>query len=227
MSLTTNHIGYKAMTKLHTDKTYKGLPVYTKRGPLKLNCLKRTYETLQRALAEHPATLVIRADLHFPPIPNCPDYPREYRTNVISKFVDSVKSQVEADLEKKRRSMDRVHACTVRHTWAKERHNAPQDHYHVALFLNGNTYRHLGGFNANEGNMAARIKKAWGSALGCDPFTLEGLVHFPENPVYRVNANSPSFKQEKEDVFYRLSYSAKEDTKHYGDRSRTFGCSSK
>mgnify|MGYP000323577100 CR=1 FL=1 len=215
------------MKKLQTESTYKGLPVYTKRGPLKRNCLKSTYETLQSALAEHPSTMVIRVDLHFPPIPNCPDYPGEYRSNVISRFSDSVASQVEADLDRKRKSMDRVHDCTVRHTWAKERNTAHQDHYHVALFLNGNTYRHLGNFNAIEGNMAARIKKAWGSALGCDPFTLDGLVHFPENAVYRVNVNSPSFKQEKEDVFYRLSYFAKEDTKHYGDRSRSFGCSNK
>jgi len=107
----------------------------------------------------------------------------------------------------------------------KERNIALKDHYHVLLLLNRDTYHCLGDFAAEEGNMAARIKKAWASALGCDQTDIGGLVHFPKNPVYCVDANSGSFEQEYQALFHRVSYFAKAETKNYGDRSRAFGCS--
>lgn len=73
--------------------------------------------------------------------------------------------------------------------------------------------------------MAMRIMAAWISALGIPRDESVGLVHFPAKRVYRIDANSDGFFFQVSDLFKRLSYLAKADTKQYGDASKSFGCS--
>jgi len=44
--------------------------------------------------------------------------------------------------------------------------------------VNKDSYGILGDFDREEGDMAARIKKAWCSALGSPGLVIDGLVHF-------------------------------------------------
>lgn len=83
----------------------------------------------------------------------------------------------------------------------------------------------MGRFDKTEGNMAARIKKAWASALGYHILDISGLVHFPVNPTYHLNQNSTSFSLELDELFYRVSYFAKAKSKNFGDYSNAFGSS--
>jgi hypothetical protein len=133
----------------------------------------------------------------------------------------------------------RVHPCKLRHIWAREQDSAIHSHYHVALLLNRDAYFSLGDLRnrASESgrgnqpesdvsrNMAGRIRKAWASALGLRPEQAAGLVHFSDNPVHRIDANSPDFGRQFASAFYRVSYLTKADTKHYGDGHNSFGCS--
>lgn len=188
--------------------------------------LAKVEQILERALTEHPRTLVIRFDLHFPLIPNCPDYPREFDSTVVTRFVESFKAQVRADLVKKNREGKRVHPCSVRYLWAKECNAAVQPHYHFALLLNKDTYYGLGDYTQLGKNLAGKIYRAWASALMYSPDDVIGLVHFPVNtPFYHLEQNSIDFGFKYQDVFRRLSYLAKAETKHYGDRSKNFGYS--
>lgn len=180
------------------------------------------------SLEDHRRTFVVRVDLHLPARPDCVDYPMEFDTNVISRFMASLKAQVEADLLRKMQQGIRVHPCTVRYVWVKERNDALQDHYHVALFFNRDRYFNLGDYNQLGNNLSTKITKAWASALRREAFQAAPLVHFPKDtPYYTLDRNAVTFHQDYQSVFNRLSYLAKVDTKHYGDRTHSFGCSRK
>ena len=206
---------------IHNSNTFNGLAVQTEHGHLVYNYLKSIYLTILNAVTEHPRTCAIRVDLRLPSDSN------PVESNVISKFIDSLKAQIQADLRKKERTGTRVHPCRLRYVWVKEKNKAVNFHYHVVLLLNRDTYHILGYFTHIEGNMAARIKKAWASALNYDVSGIGGMVHFPENPIYYINIKGPRYDEEFADLFYRVSYFAKADTKHFGDCSNSFGCSRK
>ena len=206
---------------LHTKPDYNGNSVYLKRGPSIDSYLTNIDETLKKALFEHPRTIAIRTDLRLPL-----NFDRN-DTCVISRFMESLKAQIRADLNNRARRGVRVHDTTLRYIWVKEQNKSMNWHYHVVLLLNNDTYNHLGNFNAQEGNMAARIKKAWISALGLCTYAYGGLVHFPKNPIHYVNVNSKTYIQEYDTLFYRVSYFAKADTKKFGNGTNSFGCSRK
>lgn len=215
------NIRYSSNTNLtlHTAQRYNGLSVITYRGPLVESYLQASERTLRRALLDHPRTLAIRVDLRLPSDTG------NIQSNVISKFTASLKSQIEADLRQKNRAGKRVHPCRLRYIWVREQGTSKTPHYHVLLLLNLDTYRCLGHFEAIEGNMAARIQKAWASALGESLEAIKGAVYFPKNATYSIKSHSPSFLDDFDQLFYRLSYFSKIDTKDFGDHVNHFGCS--
>ena len=109
--------------------------------------------------------------------------------------------------------------------WVKEKGTAIQSHYHLLLLFNHDCYHCLGDFGAGEGNLAAKVKRAWARAIGYDVIDIGGLVHFPKNGSYRVITNAPSYSHDLQQLFKRVSYFAKVRTKCSGDRTRSFGCS--
>jgi len=209
---------------LHNKDHYCGIPLQIQRGDLIQNYLKRIEETIRLAVKEHHRTLAVRVDLHLPA-------EGTFNSDVISKFTDSLNAQIGADSSNKRRLDKRVHPCTLRFIWVKEKHQSTQFHYHVLLLLNRDRYHCLGDYKNTAGNTAARIKRAWASALNIYLGDIAGLVHFPNNPEYTLNFcsdNDPKsrrFQGEFFTLFKRVSYFAKAKTKHYGDGSNSFGCS--
>ncbi|MBO2576334.1 inovirus Gp2 family protein [Shewanella algae] len=202
---------------------FQNLSVYPK--PLSKSYLEAIFRTLNASLNEHPRTFMVRFDLHLPQL-NFIDSPMLCGTSVISRFFKSLNAKIQHDRESKRREGKRVHPCTLRYIWAKERAEAATDHYHVAIFLNNDAYSHLGCFGQSGRNLRTKIIEAWASAIGLDEYNCKGLVHFPlAKPMYYLNCNDADFSQEYESAFYRLSYLAKLETKHFGDRTRSFGCS--
>lgn len=211
---------------LHTETTYKDLPVYTGRGPLAQNYLDRILETIQYALSAYPRVVGFRFDLHIP------THIAEMDNKVISRFFDSLKAQISVDLNRRSNASGRKRHTRVRYVWVREHAGAIFWHYHVLLLLNQDAYKWIGDYKAEEGNMAARIKNAWASALRLDVEQIGGLVHFVDNPIYHINTISGSDIYVDgsriiglEDLFYRVSYFAKVDTKNYGENNNHFGCS--
>jgi hypothetical protein len=218
---------------LFNGNEWHGLSVYTDRGPQIEDYLKRAYRVLQDAVEEYPRSSMIRCEPRVPQGREAPD------SGVMSRFLASLQAQLDADADRKWMAGKRVHPCKLRHIWAREQDSAIHDHYHVALLLNRDAYFSLGDFRkrapgpgqenpAEMGvtqNMADRIRKAWASALGLRPEEAGGLVHFPDNPVHRIDANSADFFEQFASAFYRVSYMTKADTKHYGNGHNSFGCS--
>ena len=195
-------------------------PILKSIGPLSPYYLDRILTVINRALADHPRTLAIRFDLHLP-------YGYgDVGSDLMTKFVESLKAQIKADLCRKAAQGKRVHYCNMRYVWVRERFDSDSPHFHVVILLNHDSYHTLGVYVDDQArNMFSRIRKAWASALRRLPEEIPGLVHFPANPTYSLNANAPDFWAVKTDLFRRLSYFAKLDTKEYGIHSRSFGCS--
>lgn len=207
------------------NPTFNGLAIIPNYTMLPGYLLK-IKSVFDKALMEHPRTFVIRFDLHIPIHPICVDIPNPYSSNVISKFIDSFKAHIKADLNTKRREGKRVHETSIRYIWVKEQKTAQEPHYHVALFLNNDTYFTLGNYDGSGNNLASKVYSAWASALGIEYFSISRYVHFPQDtPTYFVNMNSSKYIDDYNQVFYRLSYLAKLETKVFGTKEKNFGYS--
>jgi hypothetical protein len=216
---------YHYLNKSYKEANYKNLPVYAELSKLSGCYLSSIEQVLASTLKEHPRTFVIRIDLHFPQRVNCPDYPYNYESGAITRFISSLKAKISHNQGKSAKSGKRVHATSIKYIWAKEIYKSLSPHYHLALLVNADAYRSLGNMSYHGGNMINRIKQAWASALSIPEINSDGLVHIPDNPTYKLDINASNFSQVYADVFYRLSYLAKLDTKDYGNHSRSFGCS--
>ena len=205
--------------KTYNQDKYKGFSLQRNHGDLIEHYLDKISDVFDNALAEHPRTCAIRVDLRLPKEHS------GYSTNIISKFIDSIKAQISADLNKKVRRGGRNHDCSVRYVWVKERDTSMNSHYHLVLLLNNDVYNCLGSFTAKSGNMSSRIKKAWSSALGIDYDSAARLTNFSRFGIYKINVNLSSFEDDLDKLFYRVSYFAKANTKEYGNRSNNFGSS--
>lgn len=119
---------------------------------------------------------------------------------------------------------DRVHDSVVRYVWAREFDQADtRPHYHFLLLLNRDAFHTVGYFSSESDNLYHRIVAAWASALGLAPEEGYGLVHMPENHTYAINMNrSDSGLAE---LFPRVSYLCKVNTKRFGEGDHVFGCS--
>lgn len=205
--------------RLHHDRLWSGLPVLSQKGPLIVEYLQSIDETMWAATHDHPRTLMIRFDPRLPAI-------GEFLSDrFMSRFLASLKAQIEADLKRKARRGGRVHPCHLRYVWAREQDSSPRPHFHCVLFINRDAYHCLGDFRADDGNMAARIKKAIASALGIPVEYAAGLVHFPDGGVHVLDVNATDFHYRRAVAFECASYLAKAATKYYGSRARHFGYS--
>jgi len=202
---------------LSNEATYQGLAVQHQFKPLIIEYLDGIWDTIGFAVTHHHESYAVRVDLNFPE-------GRRYDTNVvITKFFASLKAQIENNIIARRRGGVRVHDCKLRYVWVREKNSSVNHHFHVLLFLNKQTYNTIGNINHDQGNMSARIRKAWASALGCSYEEAKKGVHFPKNRNYFLNYKLPTFPQEVAALIYRASYMAKLYSKDFTDGKRNFG----
>ncbi|HAS8502919.1 TPA: inovirus Gp2 family protein [Vibrio vulnificus] len=213
----------KCLTILN-ESTFHGLDVITKYD-LCSEYLNGIRHVLNKAMDEYTRVAILRFDLHLPKGVDCPDYPLEYDSSVITRFIESFKAQLQADRAKKKREGKRYYRCTVRYVWAKEISQSVNPHYHVALVLNRDAYFGFGRYGELNDNLAGKIYRAWASALALSPDSSMSLIHIPENPVYSLDKNSQDYPEQRNTVFHRLSYLAKFETKHYGNKGKNFATS--
>lgn len=205
---------------LHYEPTYKGFACNQSRGPLIVECLEANLSVMNRALNDHPRTLVVRIDLLFPRFYQC-----DADNSVIARFIGKLRYCIDVDCRQRRANGARVHDTRLRSIWCREETDESNGHYHMLLFVNRDTYFQLGNFKSFDKGLAGMINTAWASALKLDHWNAIGTVNFPENPLYHLQEGSPDFAQVFQEAFYRASYLAKAKTKTYGNRYRSFGVS--
>lgn len=199
-------------------------------GTLNQNYVKRIQDTINKALNEYPRVMVLRVDLRLPDIMT-----GSYNTDsgLVTRFVVSLKAQIEANLLKKQNAGKRVHPCRVRHLWAREFNEYGKKHYHVALLFNRETYAYPGSYTRKDGeythNLAMMIMEAWVRALGLNAVVNHQqyypLVEFPANGYYHLSKNSNDLTTQLSDITNRVNYLAKDFSKDNSDGQRNFGCS--
>ena len=214
------------LSKNHIHKSpWNGYDIQDQYVPLHEGYLFNILGVIQSALRQYPKILVIRFDLRLPEGFDKTD------TAVISRFFDSLKSQIHEDYLRHVSKGKYVAHCRLRYVWAKELgYRSDGLHYHVAILLSYKRFCLLGNFDYDEEpdltkaqkSMVWRIRKAWVSATY--QMAKPSLVHFCANGKYVMDRKSPELEKQKRNVFYRLSYLAKVETKETVE-GRTFGCS--
>jgi len=201
-----------AHSQIHTSSHFNGYPVQVKCQPLMASNLVVHEQVLNKALFHHKRTCALRFELKLP-------YNRALDNRTISKFFDALRVRIKFDLAKKNKRTGRDDRCKLSYIWVCERSSSMGWHFHVIIFVNNDIYNCFGSISAIKGNMFTRIKASWASALGVGFNDVSGLIHIPKNPVYKVNVNDSNYKQQVNDVLYRLSYFAKVETKPFGTGS--------
>lgn len=199
-------------------------------GKLNHNYVKRIQDAITKALNDYPRVMVLRVDLRLPEI-ETGSYNSD--SGIVTRFIVSLKAQIEADLLKKQHTGKRVHPCRVRHIWAREFNECGKKHYHVALLFNREAYAYPGSYTSADGeythNLAMMIMEAWVRALGLNTVVNHQqyypLVEFPANFYYHLSKNHHGFTAQLSGVTERLHYLAKDYSKDNSDGQRNFGCS--
>ncbi len=218
---------------LHHSGPWNGYDVQLQRGPLFIPYLERIHETMNRAIHSQASTMAVRVDLMLP----TSGYVRG--GNWVRSFIDSLQSQVDIDMERRRRKRW-APTVKIEYVVVRERVVGKQAHYHVCLFLNGESYHGLGAIPTRRGSgavsfdpdvpgdpraehadsLAKKIVTAWARALGWTMGEAVGLAHFPVGGVYRLRRSGVGFEAKEAALFNRLSYLAKAESKEFGQGER-------
>tara|TARA_R110000851_G_scaffold111378_1_gene234671 strand:+ start:24072 stop:24656 length:585 start_codon:yes stop_codon:yes gene_type:complete len=178
------------------------------------------FNTIMKALQDHPRTLAIRLDLRFPDI----ETEAETDPRVITRFVKSLKAKIGADLKRKSDIWGRNLSCELNYVWVREYGEINgKKHYHVLLFVNKDVYYSLGDYRRGNGNLSAMIRQAWCSATRLTHPDFLSLTHFVQ--VFHLNKNKADIVYQVGEVAGCGDYLAKNVTKRYGDGERSMGSS--
>ena len=199
------------------------------RSPIDLNILNPLLNMVYGTLEQNNRILGIRTDQRFAQshVPGEPDLPICFQRDdeqAITRFYESLKSQLRADHNRSRRPGD---PTLPSYGWCRERDTSVHPHYHLVLLFNADVYGYLGNYqDPDADNMATRIQKAWCSALGLDYPDYAALTEFPPNTVYRFSRFDAL---DRNPVYWnflvRLAYLAKTRTKDVHSGYRNFGTS--
>ncbi|WP_417762226.1 inovirus Gp2 family protein [Shewanella sp.] len=211
----------------HSD-LFEGIKIMKFKNGAYYDYLRSNFDLIKYVISLYPKVFAVRVDLRLFDGISVAD------NSVMTRFIESLKAQVEADyLSKKKEAKGVVHKSDVFYIWVREQGQDDKVHYHACLFFNGNAYSSLGSYELERNNLYNRIHKAWASALQklcywqerIDVYDVHGTIHFPSNGCYRLNRKDVGIEQQFEKLVYRLSYFAKVDTKYFGSRVRHYGCS--
>ena len=144
--------------------------------------IEKIVEQLDTCIAIHKRVLVVRFDLHL----------REYSddNHIISTFMTRQKQRIKRTYKTK----------DIGHAWAREIEKAKVQHYHVALFIDGDVIQ-------NPSKLLKQIKAKWFK---------HGHCYIPEQCFYYIDKHN--MEDERAEAIERLSYLAKTRGKGYKDK---------
>ena len=144
--------------------------------------IEKIVEQLDTCIAIHKRVLVVRFDLHL----------REYSddNHIISTFMTRQKQRIKRTYKTK----------DIGHAWAREVETSKAQHYHVALFIDGDVIQ-------NPSKLLRQIKAKWFK---------HGHCYIPEQCFYYIDKHN--MEDERAEAIERLSYLAKTRGKGYKDK---------
>uniref|UniRef100_UPI00234A51DE inovirus Gp2 family protein n=1 Tax=Providencia sp. PROV209 TaxID=2949906 RepID=UPI00234A51DE len=142
--------------------------------------------TIRKSLLTYNRVTAIRVDLRFPSSNTL----HSDDSNAITRFIESLKAKINADLKRKNKAWKRNHSCLLFYVWVREFGEINnKKHYHILLLLNKDVYWSLGDFIKTEGTLYTLIQQAWCSAIGVNYPDERYLVHIPDNAVIWLDNN--------------------------------------
>jgi len=204
----------------HHQDSFKGLPVMSEYLPMISNYLETLHSVIECALQEYTRVFIFRVEPVIPWEINDRMTAEDHK-RVISKFLASFREIIDQDYQRRRRHKW-IAATKVRYVWCREMFRSGRPHYHFMFILNQEAFNTVGNIASGRENLAARISRAWHSALGLTWDRNKPLIHLPKNSQYWISRNDRAGLHE---AFRRLSYLCKSATKRYGDGMRSFGAS--
>ena len=145
--------------------------------------IEKIVEQLDTCLAIHKRVLVVRFDLSID------EYSGDNHT--ISTFIN----------RQKQRMFKTYSVKNIGHAWKRERETSKAQHYHVALFIDGNKIQH-------PSKLLRQIKAKWFK---------HGRCWIPDDCFYYLDESKANFKQMRGEAIYRLSYLGKTRGTGYKD----------
>ena len=147
------------------------------------NIIEQMVEQLDICIAKFGRVLVVRFDL------SCDEYSGDNHT--ISTFIN----------RQKQRMFKTYGIKNIGHAWKRERETSKAQHYHVALFIDGNKIQY-------PSKLLRQIKAKWFK---------HGRCWIPDDCFYYLDKSKTNFKQKRGDAIYRLSYLGKTRGTGYKD----------
>lgn len=228
----SRHHDYPNLKLIYGDE-WRGLPL-GKQAPYGERYLEVNLNVMRSAIERHRRSFVVLFVLRLPYGYAMP------AKGLISRFMKSLKAQVQADLNARSTESGRRLQSDVTFLWAREKSGAENCHFHVAIFLNRDVYNSIGNYELQwclegydffapgrprAGSLHHRLTRAWATALGIFEEQGVGLVDYPRNAEYHLDAHDIDFPFTFADLFGRLSYMAKIRTKDYRAGADCYGSS--
>ncbi len=169
---------------LENKYEYKGVSYPILQGPqgAYVQILNKTLEQLHAAVSIHNRVLVYRFDLHV-------NY-YEKDNQRLSKFINRLKTWISREY-----SMNHIG-----YIWVREMEKSKKQHYHVAIFLDGNKIQH-------PNRIKQYIERTW---------AVHGHAAYVPKPFYYIDKHNADTKLPE--TVRRISYLAKVRGKGYRDR---------
>ncbi|MEH6784582.1 MAG: inovirus Gp2 family protein [Alcanivorax jadensis] len=221
--------------KLVYGNEWRGLPLLPKQVSFGERYLEINLNVMKQAINRHRRTFVTLFILRYPHGYAIPP------NGCISRFMRSLRAQIEADLKARHRETGRSLTCDLNFLWAREIADSDNCHFHVAIFLNQDAYHRTGNYSLpirsrrceyctspirdRATNLSQRISRAWATAIGVTEDQVTGLVDYPKNSDFHLDENEADFEFQFLRLFRRLSYYAKIRTKDYGESADCYGSS--
>lgn len=99
---------------------------------------KNIEDVVQNAIGEFSRTMVLRVDVHYPPILDRGDtvccFPN-LEPGVISRFRNSLNAILDANEKMRATEGKRIYRNRTRHIWVREFSEEGKCHFHLGLFL--------------------------------------------------------------------------------------------
>lgn len=189
---------------------------------------------IEKATEVYDRASMFRFDLRFPDNgaysdePMLRDAPSSHTScedRIMTQFIESLKAQVKADIDKRVKYGTSYDRTEVIYAWKREASgDNGKTHYHLIIIVNKDCYQTVGKFSGKH-NLAYMIKTAWSRVLGLPFEDAEGLVHFPKDYYIWLVKKSPDFEKNKRVAIKRAGYLAKNETVLRGDGRRNIGYS--
>ncbi|MCJ7925150.1 MAG: inovirus Gp2 family protein [Pantoea vagans] len=146
-------------------------------------------------------------------------------SGLMERFKGALKARIAAHLKRLEKAGSQVCPTDLRYLWVREvGETSGKDHYHVAIFVNKDTFRSLGNYSKKEHNLGSYVSEAWLSALGLLDFPeYRTLVSFNNTPHYLEFLHVDRYAQQYLGLRNHLEYFAKDYSKDYDKEKRSFG----